>query len=266
MSTKKNFSVAAIGIPANEQKILKNIFKLSLYRARSYTLSEMISGQSVDILLVNGDDPNAIRSWHSLNNTDTSSIPTLIVSQQKPSDAQLYHIRRPLIATRVLGALDQIAIKELHFIPEMVIDENSKLSASTAETIQQSVSAQEEQPRFKALVVDDSRPIRKQIELELQLFGAQMDFAETGEQALEFATQGVYDIIFLDVMLPGIDGYKVCKSIKKQKLTNKTPVVMLTGKSSPFDRVRGKLSGCNTYLTKPVSHDSFQKVVKKYLL
>ena len=114
-------------------------------------------------------------------------------------------------------------------------------------------------------MVDDSLPIRKQIELELKLFGVQADFAETGEHAFEHLQHNTYDIIFLDVMLPGIDGYHVCRSIKKQKSTKRTPVIMLTGKSSTFDRVRGKLSGCKTYLTKPVAHDSFHKVVKKYL-
>ncbi|MFZ1829065.1 MAG: response regulator, partial [Candidatus Competibacteraceae bacterium] len=56
-----------------------------------------------------------------------------------------------------------------------------------------------------------------------------------------------------------------CKTIKKDKDKKKTPVIMLTSKSSPFDRIRGALAGCNTYITKPVSQSSFQKVVKKYL-
>ncbi len=264
MTSKKTFSVAAIGIPANEQRILKNIFKLSAYRARSYTLSELSFESSANILIVNGDDANAMLKWLREQDRNTVSIPALIVSRTTPS-APCYHTRRPLIATRVLGVLDQIAIKELSFIPEMMIGEETESTGSATKNLQKTAPVETKQPRFRALVVDDSLSIRKQLELELNLFGAQTDFAETGEQAFQFLERNRYDIIFLDVVLPGVDGYTVCKSIKKQTVTKRTPVVMLTGKSSPFDRVRGKLSGCSTYLTKPASHESFQQVVKKYL-
>jgi twitching motility two-component system response regulator PilG len=73
-----------------------------------------------------------------------------------------------------------------------------------------------------------------------------------------------YDIIFLDVILPGADGYQVCKHIKKNPLLKQTPVVMLTSKASPFDRVRGSLAGCDTYLTKPVDYQEFKQVLEKY--
>ena len=98
-------------------------------------------------------------------------------------------------------------------------------------------------------------------------FGHEPTTAESGEQAFEFLnkSQG-YDLIFLDVILPGlVDGYNICKTIKRDKQRKRIPVIMLTGKGSPFDRIRGKLAGCNTYLTKPVRREQFQTVVKKYL-
>ncbi|MDS4042542.1 MAG: response regulator, partial [Candidatus Competibacter sp.] len=116
-----------------------------------------------------------------------------------------------------------------------------------------------------ALVVDDSSTVRKQIELELKLFGIRIDAVESGELAFDLLAKNNYDMIFLDVVLPGVDGYQICKTIKKDKARKKTPVIMLTSKSSPFDRVKGALAGCDTYLTKPVKQSSFQKVVKKYL-
>jgi len=114
-------------------------------------------------------------------------------------------------------------------------------------------------------VVDDSSTVRKQVELELKLLGIWTDAAESGEDAFELLAQKDYDIIFLDVVLPGVDGYQICKTIKRNKAKKKTPVIMLTSKSSPFDRVKGALAGCDTYLTKPAKQNSFQKVVKKYL-
>ena len=77
--------------------------------------------------------------------------------------------------------------------------------------------------------------------------------------------QNSYDIIFLDVVLPGTDGYQVCKDIRKNPGTRQTPVIMLTSKSSPFDRVRGSLVGCSAYLTKPVDYNAFRAAVSKYL-
>ena len=114
-------------------------------------------------------------------------------------------------------------------------------------------------------MVDDSSPVRKQIELELNYFGIKVDTAATGEQAIDFINNKSYNLIFLDVVLPGIDGYQLCKSLKRGKTKKKTPVIMLTSKSSPFDRVKGALAGCDSYLTKPVKQETFQKVVKKYL-
>jgi twitching motility two-component system response regulator PilG len=66
-------------------------------------------------------------------------------------------------------------------------------------------------------------------------------------------------------MLPGIDGYQVCKYIKKHRFRRATPVIIISGKSSTFDRVRAALAGCDTFLAKPVKKDAFRQIVKHYL-
>jgi two-component system cell cycle response regulator len=245
MSGNRTLSVAAVGIPMHEQKVLRSIFTLSLRRPRSYTLSHLTDDPSPDILLVNGDDQSAVGEWRDLCRREQAkaTLPTVLVTQAGTApEARLYLLRRPLLAPRVLSTLDQIAEKTPTMPP------------GTAAW------------QYKALVVDDSLPMRKQIELELELLGIVADFAESGEQAHALLANGTaYDLIFLDVLLPGIDGYKVCKTIKKDKLRKRTPVIMLTGKGSMFDHVRGKLAGCDTYLTKPVARERFQGVVKQYL-
>ncbi len=111
-----------------------------------------------------------------------------------------------------------------------------------------------------ALVVDDSFPVRIQMNEVLKPFTSRVDLAETGEEALELINNNAYDIIFLDIVLPGVDGYEVCKIIKEGKGKN-TPVILLTGNSSPADRIKGNLSGCDTYLIKPVSQMVFQNLI-----
>ncbi|MDG4549230.1 MAG: response regulator [Candidatus Contendobacter sp.] len=259
MSDGKTFAVTVIGIPEQERNVLKNIFKLSLYRAYTYTLVSL--DEPGQILMVDADDPSAMAEWRALrgdganqSSSSKSPIPTVLVAKEAPASSTAHYIRRPFIATRVLGVLDQVAVQAPSTVPERVIGGSA------------SVPAPVEEPSAPiALVVDDSSTIRKQLELELKLLGVQVDAVESGEQAFESLARKSYDLIFLDVVLPGADGYQICKTIKKDKVRRKTPVIMLTSKSSPFDRVKGALAGCDTYLTKPAKQSVFQKTVKKYL-
>lgn len=266
MTDKKVFSVLAIGITDGERNVLRNIFRLSKHRVRTYELIED-QGITPDIgLLDPGDNAEAVAvaSLHLKH----PKLPTATVSNEAADETTPYRLRRPFVATRVLSVLDQIAIKELRYAPELVIGSKAGAGANEpAQIVNQAVDDTADNQSFhhRALVVDDSLPVRKQIEIELKLLGVAADFAETGEAAFTMLDSNTYDIIFLDVVLPGVDGYKICKTIKKNKVKKATPVIMLTSKSSPFDRIRGTFAGCNTYLTKPVSHDSFQKVVKHYL-
>ncbi len=260
MSDGKTFAVAVIGIPENERNVLRNIFKLSLYRACTYTLVSV--DEPGQILMVDADDPSALAEWRALRGGDGASpssppkspIPAVLVTKEAPANSTAYYIRRPFIATRVLGVLDQVAAQAPSAVPERVIGGSAPAPAPV-----------EEPPAPTALVVDDSSTIRKQMELELKLLGVRVDAVESGEQAFEALAQKNYDLIFLDVVLPGADGYQICKTIKKDKVRRKIPVIMLTSKSSPFDRVKGALAGCDTYLTKPAKQSVFQKTVKKYL-
>ena len=74
-----------------------------------------------------------------------------------------------------------------------------------------------------------------------------------------------YDIVFLDIMLPGIDGYRVCKAIKADKRTKHLPVVMLTSKDGTIDKVRGIMAGTNVYLTKPLERHELIQAIDKCL-
>lgn len=125
------------------------------------------------------------------------------------------------------------------------------------------VAEQRQALSVRALVVGDSLPIRKQLELELGEAGIVADFAETGEQALELAADTDYDLVFLDIMIPGIDGYEVCKTLRQAPENKKTPIIMLSEKTSPLDEVQGVLAGASTYLTKPVSHEEIQDVIRR---
>lgn len=120
---------------------------------------------------------------------------------------------------------------------------------------------------YNVLVIDDSELIHKMLRIELAKLAAPLhiEYALGGEEGLEKLALKYYDFIFLDVMMPGIDGFETCARIRKIKGMNKLPIIMLTSKTSPLDEVKGIIAGCTTYLTKPVKTDEFQKMLARIM-
>jgi two-component system cell cycle response regulator len=275
MATGNQILIAPVGLPELEIRILTSMFLLSKSRQRSYAFAEEGFNEA-HILMVNADNEDALARWRTIHATKPE-ITTVMVSQETAQDHNHYHLQRRLTISKVLQLLDQIALTELHIIANVSIGEISASSHASLDkqwanetrlhnTLAKPVADDKQAGRTqRVLVVDDSPTVRKQIELGLLPYRVAVDLAETGEQALEFVAAQAYDLVFLDVVLPGTDGYEVCKTIKKHPNTKRIPVVMLTGKSSPFDRVRGTLAGCDSYLTKPVENKTFQGVLQKYL-
>lgn len=115
------------------------------------------------------------------------------------------------------------------------------------------------------IAVDDSQTIRKLVAVNLERRGFRVLTVEDGMQALARFEEYKPDLLLLDISLPKVDGYEVCRIIRKHKLLKSTPVVMLSGKDGFFDRVRGKLAGANDYLTKPFDLPALLRVLEKHL-
>jgi twitching motility two-component system response regulator PilG len=121
-----------------------------------------------------------------------------------------------------------------------------------------------EEHNFRVLVVDDSPLMRTFMQNKLQPYGISPEFASSGEEALFKISKQHFDMIFLDVMLPGMDGYDVCKMIKKNKDNSLMKVVMLTSKDKTFDKIRGTMAGCDGYLTKPVDEMKLRSIIERH--
>ena len=102
---------------------------------------------------------------------------------------------------------------------------------------------------MRLLIVEDERKLARLVQEMLQDENHTVDLAFDGEDGLQFATTGDYDVIILDLMLPGIDGLEVCRRVRQAG--KKTPILMLTARSSVEDRVTGLDAGADDYLTKP---------------
>ncbi|QEK11965.1 response regulator transcription factor [Crassaminicella thermophila] len=105
----------------------------------------------------------------------------------------------------------------------------------------------------KILVVDDEQHIIELIQFNLENSGFDVITSENGEDAIRIAEEEMPDVILLDLMLPGIDGFEACKKIRNNDKTRKIPVIMLTAKGEEMDKVLGLELGADDYLTKPFS-------------
>ena len=117
---------------------------------------------------------------------------------------------------------------------------------------------------LKVMVIDDSNTIRRSAEIFLTQAGCHVLLAEDGFDALAKITDHLPDVIFVDVMMPRLDGYQTCALIKKNPRLSSTPVIMLSSRDGLFDRARGRMVGSDEYLTKPITKDSQLKTVASH--
>jgi two-component system, cell cycle response regulator len=232
------YSVAVVGFSPAERGVLGSIFGLSARRNPRFVSFVPAQHKAPDMFLVDGADPRCEAYLKAI--AAKSKAPIVIAGSHSFGTGHAL-ISRPLQWANVLQKFDET----LH------VSGNQKNVARATERV---------------LVVDDSLPVRKFMEAKLAPFGFSVDYAETGEQAVEFTSEKRYTCVFLDVILPGMDGYQVCKSIKSTRAgKSATKVVMLTSKSSPFDKIRGTMAGCDAYLTKPVDEEALLAAIAKFI-
>ncbi len=116
----------------------------------------------------------------------------------------------------------------------------------------------------RVMVIDDSNTIRRSAEIFLLKAGCEVILAEDGFDALSKITDHHPQIIFVDIMMPRLDGYQTCALIKKNPRLREIPVIMLSSKDGLFDRARGRLVGSDEYLTKPFTKDTLLEAVRRH--
>ena len=116
----------------------------------------------------------------------------------------------------------------------------------------------------KVMVIDDSNTIRRSAEIFLNQAGCEVILAQDGFDALSEITDHDPDVVFVDIMMPRLDGYQTCSLIKRNAKYRSTPVIMLSSKDGLFDRARGRMVGSDEYLTKPFTKDTLLTAVREY--
>lgn len=135
--------------------------------------------------------------------------------------------------------------------------------------IRYSITVSENQSEFsglKVMVIDDSNTIRRTAETLLKKAGCDVLTADNGFEALPVISAHRPDILFIDIMMPRLDGYQTCALVKNNPKFREIPVIMLSSKDGLFDRAKGRVVGAEQYLTKPFTRDDLLGAIRKHLL
>jgi two-component system cell cycle response regulator len=282
-------SVLPLGFEAADVERLKRIFQTAP-QGNYHTAIQSGHGENIDILLVNYDNPAALVEKDAILKSNPH-IPVVAASRGPLKEPVDYHIRGLLMASRVLSVLDKVpaggpaptaspqpsagpsaveagaAPSPGHETVHPVLPKPRPVADAPETPPSITIPATQAAHGYRALVVDDSTAMQKSLELNLAALEqiAAIDFADDGESALEKVENTHYDLIFLDVMMPGIDGYETCSRLRKKPEYKKTPIIMVSGKTSPMDEVKGVIAGCTTYVTKPIQKEEFQKLGSRVL-
>ncbi len=150
---------------------------------------------------------------------------------------------------------------------DVVLSSQVNALAIRLSEIEQQESIHSTMPKNRTiLVVDDSATVRKLVSGKLEKCGHEVICAIDGVDALEKINALVPDLILLDITMPRMDGYQVCKLIRNNEATKDVPVVMISGKDGFFDKVRGRMAGTTGYITKPFGPETLMKTVEAYIV
>jgi len=145
------------------------------------------------------------------------------------------------------------------------IDVEDKGNATESEATNMAASNDGGFAGLKVMVIDDSKTIRRTAETLLKKAGCEVVTATDGFEALAKIADEKPSIIFVDIMMPRLDGYQTCALIKNNQVFKKTPVIMLSSKDGLFDRARGRIVGSDQYLTKPFTKDELLGAIREHV-
>jgi len=279
VTSNEQYLVDVIGFNAVERSMLASIFALAARRDPGFVQYDPHStaAGSADLYLVDAENPEALNEFRTMSKR--ANLPAVLIGAGADSMG-FTMLPRPLQWARLLQALEDTVSSAASKggaakrDAEGTLPLGRTLSATNAGRTNPGAAlapldtAAERKRALgdTVLVVDDNASVRMFMKAKLAPFNFEVDFAETGEEAVGLTGSREYACVFLDVVLPGIDGYQVCKLIKANKQAiKKTAVVMLTSRSSPFDKLRGSLAGCDEYLTKPLDEDRLLEVIAQFL-
>lgn len=247
-AVQDKLEVLIIGLTEAEQKMLGAVVRLSVRRNPSLSLISEQEKDQANVIIVDGASAPSIK-WAKENKSLLNSKPVIWVDTKR-------------IKNNHISVMRPVMWSNLPIVISQAIDTFESEQVQIAEThIPQTIKAKSD---ACVLAVDDSKAVCDYVASALASEGIKVVTANSGEEALSImAEKSEFSCVLMDVLMPGMDGYEACRVIKNKY--KDIPVVMLTGKTSPFDRIKAKMAGSDAYLTKPVNQKDLINKLQTYL-
>ena len=260
----RRFVLEMLGFTDAEKSLLSSTFRLTGRRPFSY-VEAASPAERPDIYLVNADNPQGLSELKT--RSPSMHAPAIFIGR-RGTIAEWPVVEKPIHWMRLFEQLDRqmtMALQERAQRPAEGEWDGRTHRRAVDRHLPPPAPVIEIKTNESVLVVDDSATVRAFMRTRLAPFRFDVDYAETGEMAIDMAQAKNYTCIFLDILMPGMDGYQVCKRIKSSPATKDAAVVMLRSKSSAFDKFRGSWAGCDAYLGKPVGEDELLATIARFL-
>lgn len=253
---RPEFRIAAFGLGPKFHRLLEIVIKHAKNNPYRFVISESREHGEFDLALVDmtvAGGPQVARTLDKvLHGRGILKVGRRADDTRPKDDLMFQRFTASLVATlnKFVERYFKVSPLQAHsrpIIPGLTIFEDGEIR------------------RPRALVVDDSPTVRKQMSIALNQLGVDAETVSSAFEALDTLAMRRYEIVFADVMMPEMDGYKLTREIKRDRSLRGLPVVMLTSRSSPFDLVRGALAGTNSYLVKPTTMHTLRSVTTRHL-
>lgn len=267
-ATQKTINVAPINLGPHEEGLVRKALDTANAQGNSapYVFLSRAEAREAEILIAHLESSDLNRTSQVLKKVYGAKSTIFIVQDEKTVSEHEYKyvIRRKDLDQSFTRLLDTVSRDELGTLFSSAERSSEGQNPSRVQAVSYQAPLQSAPRLGRVLVVDDSASVRTQMNLYLNRRNFECVLVDSAEEALRAVKQDKFDLIFLDIIMPGADGYQACKAIKSFEGSKQVPVIMLTSKNSPIDRIHGIMSGCEKYLTKPVRASELDSLLGTY--
>lgn len=265
-SRQRVIKVAPMNFKPHEENSIRNLLipvQGEYNREFTYSLTSSGAARNAEILIAKMETSDYIRTSQLLKRVYGVRSTIFVSDASRPGNANGYRyvLRGNELDSNLVNMLDAVSQAELR---SDTVNVKKAKPSSTGGQFKSGSETTRNNFHGRVLIVDDSQSVRTQLDEYLNKRNFECYTAQDSEEAIRAVQQVQFDMIFLDVIMPGVDGYQACKVIKSLAGTKQIPVILLTSKNSPIDRIHGIMSGCDRYLTKPVRSSELEDLLHSY--
>jgi len=268
-------TIALCLLKARDQRLLEMLLALPTANQFQFSPGDASLRSTPAVAIVDAASPSSLASYSELRQRFPQIVPVLIVDHEDQRQGARFVVPRTTLLRTIFKVLTDAVMSRSGWFNAPAAQE-SELAAK-APLASPDPRTRHDEAAFvdgnagipaplRAIIIDDSLAVREQLRAGLDRLGLSCDQSGCAAEAQTLLAAQRYDLALLDVVMPGMDGYELCRKIKRDPSNRYMPVVMLTSRASPFDRARGLLAGCDSYLTKPITWDAFRAAIDRVLL